>query len=186
MHSLLPANGSTMNRIVLRISTGVLLAAGLLLASYFFSPGPTATPAAALPPAWQSMHQAQLRIDTPANTKPQWLTVRVADDANERAQGMQHLPASVIRDQPIWFVFDRPRATGWHMRNVALALDIIYVDTTGTVIAIERMQPQGTGYGIATPIAAALEVAAGQAKRLGILPNTKLTLLPSPEATVDE
>lgn len=172
-----------MNRIVLRIGGGVLLAAALLLASYWLSDSPTATPAAALPPAWQSMHQAQLRIDTPASTEPQWLTVRVADEAHERAQGMQHLPARVIRDQPIWFVFDRPRATGWHMRNVALALDIVYVDATGTVIAIEQMQPQGSGYGITTPIAAALELAAGQAKRLGILPKAKLTIAPGPEAT---
>jgi len=178
MHSLDMAGLSIMNRIVLRLSAGLLLAGGVLLASDWLTTPSSHAASSALPMAWQSMHQAQLRVNTLGGKKPQWLTVRVADQADERAQGMQHLPASVIREQPIWFVFDEPRRTGWHMNNVALPLDIVYVDDNGVVIDIERMQPQGNGYGIRAPIAAALELAAGEAKRRGITPGTTLKLMP--------
>lgn len=127
------------------------------------------------PQAWRSMATAELRI-TPPDAPTQRLKVRVADDRAERAQGMQHLPAQVIRDQPIWFVFAEPRQVGWHMRNVRLALDIAYVDAEGQVIGVERMAPDGGGYGHEQPIAAALEVAAGQAKRLGIREGTQLAI----------
>ena len=127
------------------------------------------------PQAWRSMEIAELRI-TPPDGPTQRLAVRVADDRAERAQGMQHLPAQVIREQPIWFVFDEPRRVGWHMRNVRLALDIAYVDAEGKVIGVERMTPETGGYGHEQPIAAALEVAAGQAKRLGIRKGTQLAV----------
>jgi len=132
--------------------------------------------ASSLPDAWQSMDTAMLNIQPANQTPPHTLRVRVADDSAERAQGMQHLPSRVVRDEPIWFVFPTPRRTGWHMRNVRIALDIVYVDASGRVISIERMQPEGTGYGIDVPIAAALEVAAGQAKKLDIQPGSIVSL----------
>jgi len=127
----------------------------------------------AVPAAWASMATGELVIESGSTDT---LTVRIADETAERAQGMQHLPGRVVRDNPIWFVFPEPRRTGWHMRNVRIPLDIVYVDETGQVIAIERMAPGQTGYGIDQPIAAALEVAAGEAKRLGIEPGVRLAL----------
>lgn len=124
---------------------------------------------------WRSMHSAEVRIEK-SDSDTRHLPVRVADDSAERAQGMQHLPAHIVRDNPIWFVFPEPRRVGWHMRNVRVALDIAYVDETGRVIEVERMTPDSSGYGIDAPIAAALEVAAGQAKRLGIERGTRLML----------
>ena len=175
-----------MKRWIYRIVAGLLLAGFILLGQWLFLDGAVGgadTPV--LPTAWQSMETGELRIE-PATSEPaagaasasgeaRYLSVRIADEPAERAQGMQHLPASIVRDHPIWFVFERPQRTGWHMRNVRIALDIIYVDEAGTVIGIERMEPEGSGYGINAPIAAALEVAAGQAERLGITPGARIS-----------
>ena len=94
----------------------------------------------------------------------------------ERAQGMQFLPAAVIREHPMWFVFETPQVQSWHMRNVQLALDILYVDANGLIIGREMMEPQGSGYGIGQPIAAALELAAGQAEQYGLRAGVRLQL----------
>ncbi|MEX0386698.1 DUF192 domain-containing protein [Spiribacter onubensis] len=151
----------------------ILFALGLALLSHTWRSDANDTEA--LPEAWHSMTTAEVQI-IPASGDSRWLTVRLADEADERAQGMQHLPARVVRDHPIWFEFPTPRRTGWHMRNVRIALDMAYVAPDGTVIAVERMEPGHSGYGVSEEIAAALEVAAGEAERLGIRPGTRLRL----------
>ena len=164
----------------------ILFALGIALLSHTWRSDASNT--SELPEAWHSMTTAEVQLvppdrlgvggapaDTAAST-PRWLSVRVADEPHERAQGMQHLPARVVRDHPIWFSFPTPRRVGWHMRNVRIPLDMAYIAADGTVIAVERMVPNGTGYGINEAIAAALEVAAGEAERLGIRPGTRLTL----------
>lgn len=157
-----------------RAFLGLLLGTGVLLAAQLVS-GPGNAQFSG-PEAWQSMAAGVVRI-IPPGAEPREIHVRVADDARGRAQGMQNVPASAIRRHPIWFEFPAPRITGWHMRNVRLALDIAYVDAQGEVIGVERMEPGRSGYGIDRPIAAALEVAAGQAERLGIEPGTRLELI---------
>lgn len=187
---------------LLRPALIILFALGLALISHTWRSDASGTDT--LPEPWLSMTTAELEIIPPprsegsagsagstmpdpaattttAGTPPsRWLTVRIADEADERAQGMQHLPARVVRDHPIWFVFAEPRRVGWHMQNVRAPLDIAYVDATGTVIGVQRMTPDTSGYGINAPIAAALEVAAGEAERLGITPGTRLRLSDRP------
>ncbi len=160
-----------MKRWIYRIVAGLVLAGFILTGQWFFL-GESESADSGLPAAWQSMTVGELRIEGSST----YLNVRIADEPAERAQGMQHLPARVVRDHPIWFVFDTPRRTGWHMQNVKIPLDIIYVDETGTVIGMQRMEPNTSGYGINAPITAALEVAAGQAEALGIREGTRLTL----------
>lgn len=174
-----------MKRWVARIAAGLGLAAAILLGEAWLF-GDTArsqgATAASQPAAWQSMETGTVIIENMAETDSApdatRLTVRIADDASERAQGMQNLPPAVIRDHPIWFVFPEPRRTYWHMRDVRSALDIVYVDANGIVIGIDRMQPEQSGYASNAPISAALEVAAGQAGRLGIRPGTRIRRAP--------
>ena len=155
---------------LLRPALIILFALGLALLSHTWSSDASDT--AKLPAVWRSMTTAEVEIIPNGG----FLSVRVADEADERAHGMQNLPARVIRDHPIWFEFPTPRRTGWHMRNVRIALDMAYVAPDGTVIAVERMEPGQSGYGIDEEIAAALEMAAGEAERLGIRPGTRLRL----------
>ncbi len=160
-----------MTRWIYRILAGITLAGFLLLGQALWFDEPSAQ----TPAAWQSMDQGELIIRYPDGTRAQ-LTVRIADEPAERAQGMQNIPASVIRHEPIWFVFPRPQRTGWHMRNVKAPLDIVYVDANQRVIGQARMQPEGSGYGHDQPIQAALEMAAGEATRLQLSAGVRLNL----------
>lgn len=162
-----------MKRWRIRVIAGIALAGGILLINALLTDGAGGSESS--PAAWRSMEAGVVQITAPGG-ETRALDVRIADEGAERAQGMQHLPARVVRDNPIWFVFPKPRRVGWHMRNVRVALDIAYVDETGRVIEVERMTPNSSGYGIDAPIAAALEVAAGQAERLGIERGTRLML----------
>ena len=159
-----------------RIVLALMIAVPIALASRWLEGN--ASDNQPLPEPWRSMTTAALEI-IPSG---EFVSVRIADEADERAQGMQHLPARVIRDHPIWFEFPTPRRVGWHMRNVRIALDMAYVAPDGTVIAVERMEPGQSGYGVDEEIAAALEVAAGEAERLGIRPGTRLRLRDGPSA----
>jgi uncharacterized protein len=125
---------------------------------------------------WQAMHTATLRVERP-DASVSFLNVRVADDAAEREQGMQYLSPAVIRSNPIWFVFPEPLAIGWHMQNVRLALDIAWVDTDGRVVDVQRMTPSQHATSVGPPARYALEVAAGEARRLGIQPGARLSLI---------
>lgn len=159
----LPWQNARMQRLA-HLMTAVAIA-GLLV--WVGNPPAAETPAERSRAVWESMPQATLRI-TGVDGETRKLAVRVADNPATRAQGMQRLSADTIREHPIWFVFDPPRRAGWHMNNVELALDILYVDADGRVIGRERMEPGGSGYGLDEPIAGALEVAAGQADRYGL------------------
>jgi uncharacterized membrane protein (UPF0127 family) len=123
---------------------------------------------------WASMPEGALRLEG-VDGEVTVLRVRVADTPRTRAQGMQYLTPEQIRAHPIWFVFETPQYTGWHMNNVQLALDIVFVDRDGRVIGVQRMQPGQSGYGIDAPISAALELAAGQAERYGLAPGARIT-----------
>lgn len=57
---------------------------------------------------------------------------------------------------------------GWHMHHVPLALDIAFIDANHRVVAVQRMEPEQSGYGIDRPIAFALEVVADQGRELGL------------------
>ncbi len=178
-----------MKRWIARIIAGLGLAGAILLADAWLFGGRAeaadSPDTATLPAAWQSMAEGRVAIGGDGKDKPgatgqtdaRHLDVRVADEPGERAQGMQRLPPAVVREAPIWFAFPQPRRVGWHMHNVELALDIAYVDADGVVIGVERMMPGGSGYGTDAAIAAALELAAGQAEQLGIEPGVRLRLI---------
>ena len=141
------------------------------------------TPAQAALRIWQGMETAVLRVERPdGSTQP--LNVRVADDLAERRQGMQYLPATTIQAHPIWFVFPEPTTSGWHMTNVAAALDIVWADSRGYVVKVERMEPAQTGYVSAPQARFALEMAAGEARRLRIQPGTRLSLMAQPSGDI--
>ena len=150
----------------------VLLCAALLVASC--RPARDNDEQAALR-IWEGMGIATLRIERQDGGADR-LEVRVADEWAERAQGMQFLSAARIRAYPIWFIFPAPTNVGWHMQNVRAPLDIAWVDEDGRVTKVQRMEPEKDGYAADLPARYALEVAAGEAERLGIQRGTRLFL----------
>ena len=95
--------------------------------------------------------------------------VSVADDAEERAQGLMNVP-SMPTMTGMLFIYERPQRAAFWMRNTLIPLDMIFMDETGTVTRIhenavpldETSIPGGDG------VLTVLEINGGMANRLGI------------------
>lgn len=96
------------------------------------------------------------------------LTVRLADDGRQRAAGMQHLCEGVVRDNPMLFRFQQPVQHAFHMQNVHVPLDILFLDDDGVIRSRQRMTPGRALYRPDHPFRYALELLAGEARRLGL------------------
>jgi hypothetical protein len=101
--------------------------------------------------------------------------VRVADDRGERAAGFQHICPDAVDRNAILFVFPVPVNARFHMRNVHASLDIAFIDQTGRVREVLRMEAEPPGadgpgrlYGPGFPFTFALETAAGYLTERGI------------------
>ena len=101
-------------------------------------------------------------------------SVEVADDNQERAQGLmfrESLPTS----SGMLFLYERPSRLSFWMRNTLIELDMIFLDSTGVIQHVHhRAQPHDE-----TPISggrgiAVLEINGGLAERLGIQAGDQL------------
>lgn len=102
-------------------------------------------------------------------------TVEVADDEDERAQGLMHRK-DLARSAGMLFVYDQPRTVRFWMKNTLIPLDMIFADASGTVRRIhhraqphsERLIPGGSD------IKYVLEINGGMAAMLGITEGSQL------------
>lgn len=106
---------------------------------------------------------------------PAVVSVEIADDEAERAQGLM-FRRSLPENGGMLFIYDRPRQVSFWMRNTLIPLDLVFLDDTGTVRHIHR----GARPLDETPIPGAaagdprperlmiVEVASGEADRLGL------------------
>ena len=74
------------------------------------------------------------------------------------------------------FDFNPPRAVAFWMRNTLIPLDLIYIRADGRVLSIARnAQPHDeSGLPSGGVIRAVLEVAAGRAAQIGVLPGDRI------------
>lgn len=63
--------------------------------------------------------------------------VEIADDPQERALGLMHR-TEMASSAGMLFVYQRPQALAFWMRNTLISLDMIFVDPTGQVKHIHR------------------------------------------------
>lgn len=123
--------------------------------------------------ALDDMAAAELVLSGPGQRSVA-LAVRVADNHRERAAGFQYVCPETIDNTAIYFVFERLRRPGFHMRNVKAPLDIAFIDGEGAIVDIQRMEPYVLGvrqhetYSPPGDVAAALEVRAGYFAEQGI------------------
>ena len=96
-------------------------------------------------------------------------TVEIADTDAARATGLMHRRV-LAASSGMLFVYDRPQALSFWMRNTLIPLDILFIDAAGVVQHIHhRAKPLDE-----TPIfggrdlIAALEINGGLAARMGI------------------
>lgn len=95
--------------------------------------------------------------------------IEVADDAGERAQGLM-FRESMPYASGMLFVYESPRSVAFWMRNTLIPLDMIFIDSTGTIAHIhENAIPlDETPIPGGDQILAVLEINAGLSKRLGL------------------
>lgn len=99
-------------------------------------------------------------------------TVAIADEPGERSQGLMHVE-SMPTMSGMLFIYERPQAASFWMRNTLIALDMIFADATGTIVTVhdnavpldETPIPGGDG------IQYVLEINGGLAGRLGVQPG---------------
>ncbi|ASM72575.1 MULTISPECIES: DUF192 domain-containing protein [Roseobacteraceae] len=101
--------------------------------------------------------------------------VEIADDNEERAQGLMHR-SKMAQSAGMLFVYESPRRMSFWMRNTLIELDMLFIDAQGVVQHIHhRAIPLDE-----TPIfggenlLAALEINGGLAERLGITEGTQV------------
>ncbi len=96
-------------------------------------------------------------------------TVTVADDPDERAQGLMFVE-NMASMEGMLFVYERPQRVSFWMRNTLIPLDMIFVDASGVVRNIHPMaQPldETTIFG-GDAIQFVLEINGGMADQLGL------------------
>lgn len=96
-------------------------------------------------------------------------TITVADDPQERGQGLMHVPQMPLMTGML-FVFDRPQRAVFWMKNTLIPLDMIFAGADGRVLRVHANaiphdeSPIDGGDGVL----AVLEINGGLAARLGI------------------
>ena len=117
--------------------------------------------------------------DTRVELRGDWgtarFTVDVADDPDERAQGLMNV-AEMAPGKGMLFVYEFPQPASFWMRNTLIPLDMIFADQTGTVIKVnENAVPLDE-----TPIPGGdnvllvLEVNGGMAGAIGIVEGSQI------------
>lgn len=102
-------------------------------------------------------------------------TVELADDAEERAQGLMNRE-SMAQSAGMLFVYPEEKRVGFWMKNTLIPLDMIFVDTTGRVIKVHHMAVPHDETPImgGDNVRAVLEINGGLAQRLGIVAGSEL------------
>lgn len=115
------------------------------------------------------------RLSVKTDRGVQSFQVEVADDDRERQYGLMCRRA-LAADRGMLFVFPAPRPQRFWMRNTLIPLDIIYIGANGRVVSISRnVRPlDESGAPSIAPAQFVLELAAGRAAQIGLLPGDRV------------
>jgi len=96
-------------------------------------------------------------------------TVELAADSQAHQRGLMQR-TTLAADAGMLFVFAEEQTLGFWMVNTLIPLDIAFMDSDGTILNIESMQPETTNFHYSDgPARYALEVNAGEFARRGIV-----------------
>ena len=124
-------------------------------------------PASVLPQELPAPRLEAIRIDTPKG--PRHLTVEIADTPALRERGLM-FRHRLGKDSGMLFLYDRAQPVAMWMKNTYIPLDMVFVRADGTVAQIVRGTVPHSLDTIQSrePVQAVLEIAAGEASRLGV------------------
>lgn len=95
--------------------------------------------------------------------------VEVADDVWSRARGLMHRD-SLPEGSGMIFLYDEARPVAFWMKNVALPLDLLFIDDTGRIVRIAENARPGdlTPIRSGADVSSVLEIAGGASRRAQI------------------
>lgn len=135
---------------------------------------------ASAPAAGAAEPAPQSQADAPAVTFPDGSVVRVEIAANDelRAQGLMYRD-ELRPDRGMLFFFPADGAYSFWMKNTRIPLDIIWIDTSRTIVDVKHDVPPCVAdpcpsYHPAAPGRYVLELAAGVAREHGLKPGDVL------------
>ena len=134
--------------------------------------GPQPTVLAERSPA--GMEQMKILVRA-ANRAPHPITVEVARTQAEQQRGMM-FRESLAADSGMLFLYEAPQPVAYWMHNTVLPLDIIYVGPDRKVIRVAADAVPYSDEPIPSngAVIAVLELNAGRAAQLGIVPGTEI------------
>ena len=115
------------------------------------------------------------RVDLRGSGGSAAFSVEIADDAGERALGLMHRE-TMAKSHGMLFVYEREQPVAFWMKNTLIPLDIIFIDSTGTVVHVAPMaRPMDeTPLPSGGPVRFVLEINGGLAARLGLGEGTQV------------
>lgn len=125
-------------------------------------------------PVWAEPQCDANRLSVRWEGGQETFAVEIADDAQERAQGLMFRKTLDI-GAGMLFVYDSPHQVAFWMKNTLVPLDMIFADMTGRVTRVHAnavpgdLTPIDGGEGVAF----VLEINAGLAEKLGITPGAE-------------
>lgn len=151
------------------------LVLGLALAAC--SPQAAEAERAAAPAAAQvSVHPVSglevVPVTIEAGGRTQVVRAEIARTPQQQAQGLM-FREKMGADEGMLFPYAQPRILSFWMKNTILPLDIVYIGPDGKVVNVVRGEPQSERQLWSEgPASAVLELNAGRAAALGIVPGT--------------
>ena len=129
--------------------------------------------AAVLLAAWSALALADLP-EVPLTIGDHKLTAEVAANDAQRQVGLMHR-RMLPENRGMLFIFDEAAMHGMWMMNTYIPLSVAFIDTNGSIINIENMQPQTQNtHSAAKPAKYALEMNLGWFAKRGIKPGAKI------------
>jgi uncharacterized protein len=134
--------------------------------------------------AWAEAACSPARLDIRLAQGHESFAVEIADDPDERAQGLMFRTA-MAPAAGMLFVYDAPRRVQFWMKNTLLPLDMVFADATGTVTRVHEGAVPGdlTAIDGGAGVQFVLEINAGVAAKLGLAPGAVLRHPAIPAAT---
>ncbi len=108
--------------------------------------------------------------------------VEIVTTSEQRARGLMYR-RSMLPDWGMLFVYPADRPLSFWMKNTYIPLDMVFIDSRGTVVGILENVPPLTldSRSVGKPGRYVLELAAGRAKATGLEPGMKMSLERSPQ-----